>query len=102
LLIVQGLPGQVRNAVIDMAYNLGCAGLNSFKSMKASLQAKRWAQGTIESHRFLISSFSFFYLFSFAALLLTLSAATDAGNSRWCGQVGSRCARDQACIRSGA
>eukprot|EP01127_Copromyxa_protea_P004842 TRINITY_DN14660_c0_g1_i1.p1 TRINITY_DN14660_c0_g1~~TRINITY_DN14660_c0_g1_i1.p1 ORF type:complete len:181 (-),score=42.65 TRINITY_DN14660_c0_g1_i1:9-551(-) len=69
---IPGLPTNVRGAIIDMAYNMGCAGVKQFTNMKANLVAKKWS-----------------------------AAATSAGNSKWCGQVGGRCGRDQACIKSG-
>jgi len=71
--VTPNAPACVLAAMSDMAFNLGCAGLKGFPNMLRDVNARKWAD-----------------------------AAVEAGNSVWCGQVGSRCARDQACIRSGA
>jgi GH24 family phage-related lysozyme (muramidase) len=67
-----GQPPTVTAALVDMAFNLGCGGLNQFQQMLADLNAGNYQQ-----------------------------AAADAQNSKWCGQVGNRCAIDAACIASG-
>merc|ERR1711991_749388 len=69
---IPGQPQEVSAALTDMAFNMGCSGLEQFTSMKSAIQAGDYQK-----------------------------AAQDAENSLWCGQVGARCQRDAACIASG-
>ena len=62
-----------RSAVADMAFNLGCAGVQQFKQMKAALTRSP-------------PDYSL--------------AADQMQNSLWCHQVGNRCQRDMNCMRS--
>lgn len=59
-------------AVADMAFNMGCGGVQAFHNMIAAIKARNWNQ-----------------------------AAAEMQNSKWCGQVHSRCDRDMACMRRG-
>lgn len=65
-------PPYVTAALADLAFNLGCRGLNNFRTMRAALLLGEYAD-----------------------------AAAAAKNSRWCGQVKTRCAKDVACLASG-
>lgn len=58
-----------QSAVADMAFNLGCAGLHEFVSLKSALEEKDYSK-----------------------------AAEDMKASLWCRQVGSRCSRDVDCM----
>ena len=60
-----------KSAVVDMAFNLGCAGVKKFKKMKAALTQSlpNYAQ-----------------------------AAAQMKSSLWCKQVGRRCKRDVNCM----
>lgn len=64
-----GLPPVKREAIIDMAFNMGCATLKQFRQMQTALKERDWEK-----------------------------AAAQAKNSRWCHQVGRRCDRNAACI----
>ena len=66
------LSTSVESAVADMAFNLGCVGLEQFRTFKSDLENKEFD-----------------------------AAAADMQNSLWCRQVGSRCSRDVDCVRSG-
>ena len=61
-----------RSAVADMAFNLGCYGLQQFKNMKAALLRGDYG-----------------------------GAAAEMRNSKWCRQVKSRCDRNIACMKGG-
>ena len=61
-----------RSAVADMAFNLGCAGLQKFRNMKAALLRGDYG-----------------------------GAAAEMRNSKWCRQVKSRCDRNIACMKGG-
>ncbi|KAI6184915.1 hypothetical protein M3Y97_00648200 [Aphelenchoides bicaudatus] len=63
------LTGSKRGAIVDMAFNLGCAKLKQFKKLQAALKSKDWKQASKEMH-----------------------------DSVWCQQVGRRCIRNQNCI----
>lgn len=65
-------PPLVTSALNDMAFNLGCAGLNAFKQVHSAI-----IDGDYQS------------------------AANHAKDSKWCRQVGGRCIRDTNCIASG-
>jgi len=65
-------PPTVTAALVDMAFNLGCGGLNEFQQMLSALESGNYQQ-----------------------------AAQDAKDSLWCNQVGDRCSRDADCIASG-
>ena len=60
-----------KSAVVDMAFNLGCAGVQEFKKMKAALTQSP-------------PNYS--------------KAATQMRSSKWCTQVGNRCTRDVNCM----
>eukprot|EP00731_Ephydatia_muelleri_P001388 Em0001g1388a len=62
-----------KSAVADMAFNLGCAGVQGFAKMKVALT--RSPPNYTE-------------------------AAAQMRNSRWCSQVGGRCTRDINCMVS--
>jgi len=66
------LQGGPQSALVDMAYNMGCAGLGAFHNTLKAVEAKDFS-----------------------------AAAVGMQNSLWCGQVGSRCDRDIACMKSG-
>ena len=59
-----------QSAIADMAFNLGCAGLREFVSLKSALEDKDYSR-----------------------------AAQDMKDSLWCGQVGDRCDRDVTCMK---
>ena len=59
-----------QSAVADMAFNLGCAQLHGFASLKSALEDKDYSK-----------------------------AADDMRASLWCRQVGGRCDRDVDCMR---
>ena len=61
-----------RSAIVDMAFNLGCAGLKKFKKMKVALQLREYDR-----------------------------AAYEMRNSEWCRQVKSRCLRNISCMTGG-
>ena len=67
------LPSGPKSAVVDMAFNLGCAGVKNFKKMKAALTQNPPNYP---------------------------AAAAEMKNSRWCSQVKGRCTRDVKCMRS--
>lgn len=58
-----------QSALADMAFNLGCAGLEEFHSLKSAVEEKNFS-----------------------------AAAADMKASLWCRQVGSRCERDVDCM----
>ena len=58
-----------RSAIVDMAFNLGCAGLKKFKNMETALKLREYRR-----------------------------AAAEMRNSKWCRQVKSRCLRDISCM----
>lgn len=58
-----------QSAIADMAFNLGCAGLHEFVSLKSALENKDYSK-----------------------------AAEDMKASLWCRQVGTRCERDVSCM----
>lgn len=66
------LPSGPKSALADMAYNMGCATLGTFKNTLAYVAKHDWS-----------------------------NAAMGMQNSLWCGQVHSRCTRDVACMKSG-
>lgn len=66
------LPSGPKSALVDMAYNMGCGTLGTFKNTLAAVARHDYA-----------------------------AAASGMKNSAWCGQVGSRCERDVACMKSG-
>jgi len=70
--VAPNAPSCVSAALADMAFNLGCPGLRGFPNMLRDVNNRDWN-----------------------------GAAYEAGNSQWCGQVHTRCGRDQACLRSG-
>lgn len=59
-----------QSALADMSFNLGCAGIRAFVSMKSSIES-----GNYEA------------------------AAEDMQKSLWCRQVGGRCDRDVDCMK---
>ena len=59
-----------RSAVNDMAFNMGCATLHEFVSMRKALENKDYS-----------------------------AAVESMKNSAWCRQVGYRCDRDVACMK---
>ena len=67
------LPSGPKSAVVDMAFNLGCAKLKEFKKMKAALTQNPPNYP---------------------------AAAAEMKNSPWCSQVKGRCPRDVKCMRS--
>lgn len=62
----------VQNVITDMAYNLGGAGLASLDTFISLINSQSWAK-----------------------------AAADGKGTRWCTQVGSRCAEDMAYVAKG-
>ena len=58
-----------QSAIADMAFNMGCATLHEFTSLRSALEEKDYS-----------------------------SAAADMKASLWCRQVGYRCDRDVACM----
>ena len=58
-----------QSAVADMAFNMGCATLHEFTSMRSAISQKDFQ-----------------------------AAAADMKESAWCGQVGGRCSRDVDCM----
>ena len=62
----------VQSAVADMAFNLGCGGLEAFTTFKSDLENRDFD-----------------------------AAAADMQNSLWCEQVGLRCTRDVDCVKNG-
>ncbi len=69
---VSGIGDTPESAVADMAFNMGCATLHTFTTFRSLLQNKEFAK-----------------------------AADDMKTTAWCGQVGSRCGRDVACVEKG-
>ncbi len=67
-----GIGDTAESAVADMAFNLGCFQLDSFSTFRSLLKQKKFD-----------------------------AAAQDMQGTAWCGQVGSRCSRDVACIKQG-
>ena len=67
-----GSSGGAWGAVADMAFNMGCGGVQAFHGMISAIKARNWSQ-----------------------------AAAEMQDSLWCGQVHSRCDRDMACMRNG-
>ena len=67
---VSGLSSGPASAVADMAFNMGCATLHTFTTLKSYLEDKDYAK-----------------------------AAEDMRGTAWCGQVGERCDRDIACMK---
>jgi lysozyme len=65
------LHGLAKSAIIDMAFNMGCGKLSGFRNLKAALERKDYKRAVVEM-----------------------------GDSQWCRQVGSRCKRNQDCMRS--
>ena len=61
-----------KSAVADMAFNLGCSGLQKFRNMKAALLRGDYG-----------------------------GAADEMRDSKWCRQVKSRCNRNIACMKGG-
>lgn len=61
-----------KSAVADMAFNLGCSGLQKFRNMKAALLRGDYG-----------------------------GAADEMRDSKWCRQVKSRCDRNIACMKGG-
>ncbi|KAL0208790.1 hypothetical protein P9112_011377 [Eukaryota sp. TZLM1-RC] len=59
------LPQPVRVVIVDMVFNLGCAGFKSFRNTIAAFERRDFA-----------------------------AAANGMTNSRWCSQVGRRCTRN--------
>ncbi|KAL0231496.1 hypothetical protein GEMRC1_010900 [Eukaryota sp. GEM-RC1] len=59
------LPQAVRTVIVDMTFNLGCAGFKSFTNTIKAFERRDFA-----------------------------AAANGMQNSRWCGQVGRRCTRN--------
>ena len=59
-----------QSAIDDMAFNMGCATLHEFTSLRTALEDEDYSK-----------------------------AAADMKASLWCRQVGSRCDRDVACMR---
>ena len=70
---VSGIGTTAESAVADMAFNLGCAGLDTFTTFRSYLEKHDYA-----------------------------GAAEDMQHTAWCGQVGYRCDRDVDCIKAGA
>lgn len=62
-----------QSAIDDMAFNLGCGQLESFRTLKSKIESKDFS-----------------------------GAAQDMRSSLWCRQVGGRCDRDVSCMSSGA
>eukprot|EP01118_Nematostelium_gracile_P013013 TRINITY_DN4853_c0_g1_i1.p1 TRINITY_DN4853_c0_g1~~TRINITY_DN4853_c0_g1_i1.p1 ORF type:complete len:196 (-),score=47.42 TRINITY_DN4853_c0_g1_i1:61-585(-) len=63
------LPAGPKSALVDMIFNLGCAGFSQFKKTIASVEKKDW-----------------------------VGASRNMADSKWCGQVGNRCGRDRKCM----
>ncbi len=59
-----------QSALADMSFNLGCAGIKEFVTMRSDIEAGEYS-----------------------------AAAADMQKSLWCGQVGERCSRDVECMR---
>lgn len=59
-----------QSALADMSFNMGCATIHQFRTMKADIEAGDYS-----------------------------AAAKDMQSSLWCRQVGSRCDRDVECMR---
>eukprot|EP00729_Bicosta_minor_P009532 gene9532-33184_t len=64
--------GCIDAVLTDMTYNLGYAGVSSFKTFIGYIKNQQWGE-----------------------------AATDIRGTLWCKQVGNRCARDASLIASG-
>lgn len=67
-----GLCTCVQNVMVDMAFNLGEAGLSSFNTFLSYINNHEWS-----------------------------SAASDLKGTLWCRQVGNRCTRDSSIIAAG-
>jgi GH24 family phage-related lysozyme (muramidase) len=59
-----------KSALIDMSFNMGCNGIKTFKNFKAALEIKNYTR-----------------------------AIEEMKDSKWCSQVGTRCTRDQICMK---